>query len=129
VGYALGSLIVQRHLHEVDELGAVAASLSVATVVLLPGAVWSAPASVPSPLVLTSLVVLGVVCTALALLLWFFLITQLGAARATVITYVNPAVAALLGVFVLHESFGLGSALGLVMILLGSWLGTHRARP
>jgi drug/metabolite transporter (DMT)-like permease len=128
VGYAVGSLIIQRHLHEADELGAVAASLTVATVVLLPAALWTAPASLPSPLVLTSLVVLGVVCTALALMLYFFLISQVGAARAAVITYVNPAVAALLGVVVLHESFGLGSALGLVLILIGSWLATHRSR-
>ncbi|HEY0340566.1 MAG TPA: DMT family transporter, partial [Steroidobacteraceae bacterium] len=94
VGYAAGSLIVQRHLSGVDELGAVAASLGVATLVLMPAAIWLTPLRVPSPLVLTSLVVLGVVCSALALSLFFFLIAQIGAARAAVITYVNPAVAA-----------------------------------
>lgn len=129
VGYASGSLIVQRHLSDVDELGAVAASLVVATVVLAPAAIWTAPARLPSTLVLGSLAVLGVVCTAIALSLYFYLIAQIGAARAAVITYVNPAVAALLGVLILHESFGLGSVLGLVLILLGSWLATHRPRP
>jgi drug/metabolite transporter (DMT)-like permease len=126
LGYATGSLIVQRYLKGVDELGAVAASLVVAAVVMLPPAVLMAPTNVPSNLVLTSLVVLGVVCTATALWLYFSLIAHIGAARAAVITYVNPAVAALLGVLVLHESFGLGSALGLAMILVGSWLSTHR---
>jgi drug/metabolite transporter (DMT)-like permease len=129
LGYAAGSLIVQRYLSGVDELGAVAASLVVATVVLFPAAVLTAPNSVPSQLVLTSLVVLGVVCTAAALWLYFSLIARIGAARAAVITYVNPAVAALLGVVILHESFGLGSALGLALILVGSWLATHRAQP
>jgi drug/metabolite transporter (DMT)-like permease len=129
VGYATGSLIVQRYLSSVDELGAVAASLVVATVVLLAPAALTAPGSVPSHLVLISLVVLGVVCTATALWLYFSLIAHIGAARAAVITYVNPAVAALLGVLILHESFGLGSALGLVLILLGSWLATHRGQP
>jgi drug/metabolite transporter (DMT)-like permease len=129
VGYALGSLIVQRHLSDVDELAAVAASLGVATVVLLPAAAWSVPPVVPAPLVLVSLLVLGAVCTALALWLYFFLIAQIGAARAAVITYVNPAVAALLGVLILHESFGLGSGLGLGLILLGSWLATHGRQP
>jgi drug/metabolite transporter (DMT)-like permease len=128
VGYATGSLIVQRHLSGVDELGAVAASLVVATIVLLPGAALTAPDTIPSHLVLGSLVVLGVVCTATALWLYFSLITHIGAARAAVITYVNPAVASLLGVIVLHESFGLGSALGLALILMGSWLATHRGR-
>jgi len=128
LGYATGSLIVQRYLKDVDELGAVAASLVVASVVMLPPAFLTAPANVPSNLVLTSLVVLGVVCTATALWLYFSLIAHIGAARAAVITYVNPAVAALLGVLVLHESFGLGSALGLALILVGSWLATHRAK-
>jgi drug/metabolite transporter (DMT)-like permease len=128
VGYATGSLIVQRYLSGVDELGAVTASLVVATVVLFPPAVLTAPDSVPSHLVLTSIAVLGVVCTATALWLYFSLIAHIGAARAAVITYVNPAVAALLGVVVLHESFGVGSALGLALILIGSWLATHHAR-
>jgi len=128
LGYASGSLIVQRYLKDVDELGAVAASLAVASVVMLPPAFLMAPANVPSNLVLTSLVVLGVVCTATALWLYFSLIAHIGAARAAVITYVNPAVAALLGVLILHESFGLGSALGLALILVGSWLATHRAK-
>jgi drug/metabolite transporter (DMT)-like permease len=127
--YALGSLIVQRHLSGVDELGAVAASLGVATLILLPAALWTIPARVPSTLVLTSLVVLGVVCSALALSLFFYLIARIGAARATVITYVNPAVATLLGVLVLHESFGAGTVLGLALILLGSWLATHSGKP
>jgi drug/metabolite transporter (DMT)-like permease len=129
IGYAMGSLIVQRYLSGVDELAAVAASLGVATLVLAPAAIWSAPTHVPSALVLTSLVVLGVVCTALALSLYVYLIAHIGAARSAVITYVNPAVAALLGVVVLHESFGLGSILGLALILLGSWLATHSAKP
>jgi len=129
LGYAAGSLVVQRYLSGVDELGAVAASLVVATVVLFPAAILTAPDRVPSQLVLTSLVVLGVVCTSAALWLYFSLIAHIGAARAAVITYVNPAVAALLGVVILHESFGVGSALGLALILVGSWLATHRAQP
>ena len=129
LGYATGALLVQRHLSGLDELGAIAASLGVATVVLLPAGVMSMPARIPSLLVLTSLVVLGVVCSAVALSLFFYLIAQIGAARAAVITYVNPAVAALLGVLVLHESFGAGAFLGLALILLGSWLATHSGRP
>lgn len=128
LGYAIASLIVQRHLEGADEMGVVAASLGIATIVLLPTTLWSLPARVPSLLVLTSLVVLGVVCSALALWLFVYLIAQIGAARAAVITYVNPAIAALLGVLVLHESFGPGAVLGLALILLGSWLATHSVK-
>jgi drug/metabolite transporter (DMT)-like permease len=42
-----------------------------------------------------------------------------------VITYINPAVAALLGVWLLHERLGLGGILAFVLILLGSWLATR----
>jgi drug/metabolite transporter (DMT)-like permease len=129
LGYAIATLIVQRHLAGADELGVVATSLGIATIVLLPTTLWSLPARVPSLLVLTSLVVLGVVCSALALWLFVYLIAQIGAARAAVITYVNPAVAALLGVVVLHEPFGPGAVLGLALILLGSWLATHSVKP
>ena len=128
LGYAIATLIVQRHLAGADELGAVATSLGIATIVLLPTTLRSLPARVPSLLVLTSLVVLGVVCSALALWLFVYLIAQIGAARAAVITYVNPAVAALLGVLVLHEPFGPGAVLGLALILLGSWLATHSGK-
>ena len=126
-GYAIGALIVERHLHGVDEFGSVALSLAVAALVLLPGIFLTPPDHVPSMLAINSVIVLGVVCTAAALWLYFYLVARVGAARATVFTYVNPAVATLLGVVVLHERFGLSLLAGLALILLGSWLAAQRA--
>ncbi len=126
IGYAVGPLIVQRHLADVDELGALAASLVIASVILLPFAFASAPAQIPSTLSLVSVAVLGLVCTALALLLYFHLIGIAGAARSSLVAYVNPAVAAVLGVLVLNEPFGISMAAGLAMILFGSWLASSR---
>jgi len=128
VGYALASIVVQKYLAGTDELASLAASLGIATLVLFPAAWMSAPAHLPSERALLSLLVLGVVCTALALLLYFFLIHRAGAARAAVITYINPGVAAALGVLVLDEPFGIGAALGLGLILLGSWMATSAVR-
>jgi drug/metabolite transporter (DMT)-like permease len=127
-GYAIGPLIVQRHLAGVDELGATAASLSVAAVILLPFAVYHAPTQMPSTTSLASVVALGVVCTALALFLFFYLIHAAGASRAAVVAYINPGIAALLGVLVLNEPFGPGLVIGLSMILFGSWLATSGRR-
>ena len=127
VGYAVGPLVVQRYLAEVDELGALAASLVVASVVLAPLAWFFAPAHMPGRTALISVAALGLLCTALALLLYFYLIHEAGAARASVVAYINPAVAAVLGVWVLHEPFGWSTALGLMLILLGSWLATTHA--
>jgi len=72
--------------------------------------------------------VLGFVCTALGLVLFFRLIVEAGPSRASVITYVNPLVAVVLGVLVLDERVGAMSLVGLVAILGGSWLST-RGRP
>ncbi len=126
-GYAAGSLIVERYLHGVDEFGAIALSLAVAAILLLPATLLTVPDRVPSALAINSVIVLGVVCTAAALWLYFYLVAQVGAARATVFTYVNPAVATLLGIFVLHEQFGLSLIAGLGLILLGSWMAAQRA--
>jgi drug/metabolite transporter (DMT)-like permease len=125
LGYAIGPLIVQRHLSGVDSSGPVAASLLVSSIVLLPFAAYTFPSQIPSTLALSSMVVLGTICTALAMLLLFYLISQAGASRASVITYINPAVATLLGVAVLHERLGIGGITAFALILLGSWLATR----
>ncbi|HEY6452621.1 MAG TPA: DMT family transporter [Steroidobacteraceae bacterium] len=125
VGYAVGPLIIQRHLSDLPALGPVSASLLLSSIVLLPFAIATVPARLPSTTALASVVVLGAICTALAMLLMFFLVGQAGAARASVITYINPAVATLLGVTLLHERLGAGGATAFVLILLGSWLATR----
>jgi len=127
-GYAFGPLIVQRRLADKDSLGVVAASVAIAAIVLTVPALFTAPAKIPSAVALGSVVILGVFCTAIALLLFVYVIANAGASRAAVVTYVNPAVALLLGVFLLDEHFGAGPSLGLALILLGSWLATGGAR-
>ncbi|HWZ64750.1 MAG TPA: EamA family transporter [Steroidobacteraceae bacterium] len=126
LGYAAGSLIVERYLHGVDEFGTVSLSLAVASILLLPATLLSVPKHMPSALAIYSVIVLGVVCTAAALWLYFYLVAKLGAARATVFTYVNPAVATLLGIIVLHERFGWSLIAGLALILIGSWMAAQR---
>jgi drug/metabolite transporter (DMT)-like permease len=128
IGYAIGPLIVQRHLSGVDSSGAAAASLLVGSLVLLPFAIYAFPSHVPSTVALVSIVILGAVCTALAMVLLFYLIAQAGASRASVITYINPLVATLLGVLILHEHLGVGGITAFALILLGSWLGTRGRR-
>ena len=70
---------------------------------------------------------LGIVCTAVAFLVFFALIAEVGPVRATVITYVNPAVAVTLGVLLLHEPLTGGIAVGFVLILAGSVLAARAA--
>ena len=78
---------------------------------------------------MASLLVLGVICTALAYLTFFALVAEVGASRASVITYVNPAVSVLLGVTVLGESLTAAIIVGFLLIILGSWLSTGGTLP
>jgi len=126
IGYAIGPLIIQRHLSGLDSIGPLAASVSVASVMLLVPAAMEIPAALPSTAALASIAVLGVLCTAVAMLLMFYLVRTAGASRATVITYINPVVATLLGVLVLREHLGIGGFIAFALILLGSWLATRR---
>jgi drug/metabolite transporter (DMT)-like permease len=127
--YAIGPMIVSWKLADVDPLGPVAASLGLATVLTTPLALASLPDKAPSGDALASIAVLGLVCSALAFLLFFRLIAEIGPGRATVITYVNPVVALALGVAVLDESVTTGVVVGLLLILAGSWLSTDGRLP
>ena len=125
VCYAVGPFVLQRWLSDLPALGVIAASLGVTAIVFAPIAAFSAPEQVPSAKVVWSVLGLAVLCTALAFLLFFALIAEVGPVRATVITYVNPAVAAVLGVAILDERFTTGMGVGFALVLAGSVLATR----
>ena len=129
VGYATGPVILTRFLSDIPSVTVNSASLAICAVAYAPVAVLQWPSSTPSPAVFGAIGVLAVICTALAFLLFFALIVEVGPVRATVITYVNPAVAAVLGVAVLHESLTLGMGAGFLLVLAGSVLATRRSAP
>jgi drug/metabolite transporter (DMT)-like permease len=124
VCYAIGPIILSRSLSELPALDVVAASLVLSAIVYAPLAAWRWPASLPSGRVLLSVVGLAVICTAIAFLVFFALIAEVGPVRATVITYVNPAVAAILGVSVLGEHVTWGMGVGFALVLTGCVLAT-----
>jgi len=125
IGYAIGPLIIQRRLKGLDAFGPLAASLLIASAALLVPALMAAPTHLPTTVALSSVAVLGVVCTALAMLLMFYLVSHAGPSRASLITYINPLVATLLGVWLLRERLGLGGISGFALILVGSWLASR----
>ena len=128
IGYATGPLVVSRALPDVSGVAASSIALFVTAVVYAPFALPSVSELADvSPPAWLALIALGVVCTALALALFFALIREVGPQRALVITFVNPAVAVLLGVLLLGEPFTLGIALGLPLVLIGCVLATRRS--
>jgi drug/metabolite transporter (DMT)-like permease len=130
VGYGTAPMIVTRKLADVHGVAASSVALLVTAVVYAPFALtrWDEVGDAPAPALL-SVAVLGLVCTALALSLFFALIREVGPQRALVITFLNPAVAVLLGVLLLDEPFTLGLALGLPLVVAGCVLATRRNEP
>ncbi|HJV14197.1 MAG TPA: DMT family transporter [Propionibacteriaceae bacterium] len=128
IGYAIGPIIISRRLADLPSLGVVTASLLIAAAAYAPFTplvwpqTWTAPA-------LGSVIVLAVVCTAIAFLVMFALIAEAGPARMTLITYASPAVAVILGAIVLGEPLTVGLAIGFPLVIVGSVLGTWRSSP
>jgi drug/metabolite transporter (DMT)-like permease len=129
-GYAAGALLVKRPTFAtLPTLGLVAVQCTVTAIILLPVAVTRLPDRLPSTEVIASLLILGLICTALAYLTYFTLIAEVGASRGTVFTYVNPAVSVLLGVTLLGEPLNGATVAGFLLIILGSWLSTGGSLP
>ena len=128
VGYAVGPAILSRRLAGVPGVGVMAVSLALCCLLYAPIAVIERPTALPSTDVLVAVAILGVVCTAAAFVLFAALIGEIGPVRSTIITYVNPAVAAILGVAILGESFTPAMGVGLALVIAGSALATRRPR-
>jgi drug/metabolite transporter (DMT)-like permease len=129
LGYAAGPMILRRHLADLDPRATMGVSLAIAAVLLTPLTAATLPTDGISTDAAVAVVVLGLVCTALAFVVFGSLIAEVGAGKALVITYVNPVVALALGVIVLDERPGAGAIAGLLLILAGSWLSTDGRLP
>ena len=128
IGYAVGPAILSRWMPDLPGVGVVAVSLAGAALIYFPLVLFtqSWPTAWPSTEVTVAIVVLAVVCSALAFLLMVGLIAEIGPVRATTITYVNPAVAIIAGVVVLGERVTIWTVVGFALVLCGSWLVTRR---
>ena len=129
VCYAIGPAILARRLGRVSSVGIMALSLAGVAVLYAPLAALQWPVVTPSTNAILSVLILGTVCTAAAFILFAALISEIGPVRSTVITYINPAVAAIVGVAVLSETFTPVMGLGLALVIAGSALATRRPAP
>jgi drug/metabolite transporter (DMT)-like permease len=125
VGYAIGPFIVARRLGDVPTIGVVAVAVTAAAFIVAPLAWIGRPTAIPPATTLWAMLGLAFVCTAVAFVLFFALIAEVGPAHATLITFVNPAVAVVLGAIVLDESITAATIGGFVLVLTGCWLATR----
>jgi drug/metabolite transporter (DMT)-like permease len=122
LSYSVGVLLIKRWLGALPTFAATAAMLVVAALILAPAALLHPPAHPPGVPTVVAIVVLGAVCTAIAYIFYFALVARIGATRASVVTYVNPIFAIVLGVMLLGEVPTYGMIAGLLLVLVGSWL-------
>jgi drug/metabolite transporter (DMT)-like permease len=84
------------------------------------------PIETPSTNAILATVGLGIICTAVAFWIFFLVLEEIGAARASLVVYPNTAVAVVLGIFLLDEKITLAIAIGLPMVLLGSYFASRK---
>jgi len=130
LGYAIGPAILARWMPDLPGIGVTAISLGGTAIAYVPFVLiaGSWPTRWPSATVIVAIIVLAVVCSALAFVLMVGLVSEIGPVKATAITYVNPAVAILAGVLILDERLTVWTVVGFVLVLGGSYLVTRR-RP
>ncbi len=130
VGYAVGPAILSRWMSDLPGIGVVALSLAITAILYIPFVTLTGawPTEVPSVPVIVSIVLLGAVCSALAFIVMFALIAEVGPMRMTTVTYLNPAVAIAAGALILGERISIWTLIGFGLVLAGSYLVTKKRR-
>jgi len=128
-GYAVAAWYLKRNLGGVEPVATVAGTQAVAALATLPLGLLHLPDVVPSGEAIASIATLGIFCTGIAFVLFHSLVASEGPATASLVGYVAPGFSVTYGVVLLDESFTLATAVGLVLILGGSWLAAGGELP
>ena len=126
--YAYAVLMVTTNLPGVDGIAINGVAMGLTCLFYTPIAIATWPSNPVSTQAITALVALGVFSTAIAFMLFFIVIVEIGVARGSLTTYVNTAVAVVLGILILNEPITLGIIVGLPMVLLGSYLASRKEK-
>jgi drug/metabolite transporter (DMT)-like permease len=129
LGYAIGALLQKHKLSGAPPVGIAGVQMVVAAVITLPLCLADLPDHAPSFKAVGSLVLLGAGGTGLAFLWFYTLISEIGPARASIISYIAPGFSVLYGVALLGEDFSVAAVGGLALILAGSWLAVGGRLP
>jgi drug/metabolite transporter (DMT)-like permease len=128
LSYSVTTILVQRRAAGIAPEALAAGTTSLSAVALAPAAATAAPFALPTLGPVAAVVVLGVLCTAVAMLAFYELVALAGPGRAGLVAYVNPLVAVGLGVPLLDEPFGISTVAGFVLVVAGCWLSTRPVR-
>ena len=128
LGYAIAPAISSHKIGHLESSGVISLSLAIVAVIYAVPGLIALPAAAPNATFdgWFALGMLGVVCSAIAFILFFDLIKEIGSARATLITYPNTAIAFLIGIVFLSEPVTLGMILGFPLVLIGSYFASRK---
>jgi drug/metabolite transporter (DMT)-like permease len=129
LGYAVGATLSKRKLADVPPVGLAASTIGLGAILLAPLAPFTAPPDVPDLGTLAALFVLGAGGTGAAFLIFYVLNADVGPSRASIVAYIAPFFSVVYGITLLDEPFGVGTAGGLLLILLGSWMAADGRLP
>ena len=124
--YAFATIRVTRALPGVSGIAINGVAMLITGIFYLPLAIIQWPTETPSAASTYSLISLGVFSTAMAFALFFIVMDEIGPARASLVTYMNTAVAVILGVIILSEPLTLGIIVGLPLVLVGSYFASKK---
>lgn len=127
--YAIAPAVASVKLSHVSSSGTLPISMIMVAAIYAPSAITNLPGEIaanPPIESWLSLAGLGVICSAVAFLLVFALMSEIGSARSTLVTYVNTVVALILGVSFLAEPITLGMIVGVPLVVVGSYFATKR---
>lgn len=126
VGYGYAVNMISKKLPGVSGIAINAVAMAMAAILYAPFAIAQWPSGSISTSALFSILALGIFPTAIAFIVFFAIMEEIGAARASLVTYLNTAFAVLLGVLILAEPLTLGIAIGLPLVLFGSYLASRK---
>jgi drug/metabolite transporter (DMT)-like permease len=129
IGYSVAPVIVATKIPNVSGVAVNGLAMAIVAVVYAIPSLFALPSEIaaqPPMESWLSLLGLGVICSAIAFVAFFRLIKEIGSARATLVTYMNMAVAVLLGIILLAEPITPGILIGFPLVLIGSVLATRK---
>jgi drug/metabolite transporter (DMT)-like permease len=129
IAYAVAVTLVRRWMHGVDPIALTGATMGAAGLMVLPPAMFDLPDRAPGVAPVAALAVLAVACTAGAFIVFNRLISEVGPQRASLVAYIAPAFSVGYGALLLDEPLGIGTVVGLGLILAGSWVCSRERGP
>jgi drug/metabolite transporter (DMT)-like permease len=127
--YAVAPVVVSTKIPNVSAFAVNGMAMAIVAVVYAIPAAFSLPKEIAAEPQIESwlaLIGLGVICSAVAFVAFFALMKEIGNSRATLVTYMNMAVAVLLGILILAEPITAGILIGFPLVLIGSYLATKK---